>query len=237
MISNDDFPITLILEKDFHQCQSDFRDMAQTRQLDKSLLLSFGEFSGRVGITKQLIDRVPMFQEKTEKIKSIPATKQKLIYTINYLAKFVSCVFVNDPSHELRHLEVEKTSEALVNCLNQFFSECQNTKHIFEKSIEQLTVDEVGIFKEECVLGTSVGLEVLGRLIHCTYSPESNYFNINKISQLAQLNWSREDLLWRDNIVRLDPKPKDPNKPYKISFGVSSIASAVTIVKTRLEWI
>lgn len=37
LVSHDDFPITLVLEGDFHQCQADFRDMAQSRQLDKSL--------------------------------------------------------------------------------------------------------------------------------------------------------------------------------------------------------
>ena len=49
-------PITLVLEGNFNQCQTDFRDMAQARQLDKSLLLSFGEFEGRVGITKALLE-------------------------------------------------------------------------------------------------------------------------------------------------------------------------------------
>ena len=236
LVSYDDFPITLILEADKRQCQTDFRDMAQTRQLDKSLLLSFGEFSGRVGITKEIIEKVPMFRGKTEKIKSTPATKQKLIYTTNYIAKFVSCVFADDPSNELQKLEVNETSEALANCLNQFFSECQNTKHIFDKTNEELTIDEVSTFKEDCILGTSVGLEILGRLLYCTYSPDSNYFHGIKISQLAQLEWLRENDLWKDNIVRLDPKPKNPHKPYKIAFGASSIATAVKIVKIRLGW-
>lgn len=238
LIGDDDFPITLVLEGDFHQCQTDFKDMAQTRQLDKSLLLSFGEFYGRVGITKKLIEQVPMFQGKTEKIKSTPATKQKLIYTINYIARFVSCVFADDPINELQNFEVNETSEALVNCLNQFFSECQNTRDIFDKNVEELTIDEVSAFKEECLLGISVGLEVLGRLLYCTYAPDSNHFNEGKVLQLAQqIDWSREADLWRDNIVRLDPKPRNPDKPYKIAFGANGIATAAKIVKMRLGWI
>lgn len=236
LVSYDDFPLTLILEADKRQCQTDFRDMAQTRQLDKSLLLSFGEFSGRVGITKEIIELVPMFRGKTEKIKSTPATKQKLIYTTNYIAKFVSCVFADDPSNELQKLEVNETSEALANCLNQFFSECQNTKHIFEKSNEELTIDEVSTFKEDCILGTSVGLEVLGKLLYCIYSPDSNSFHGIQISQLAQLEWLRQNDLWKDNIVRIDSNPKNSAKPYKISFGASGIATAVKIVKIRLGW-
>ena len=236
LIADDDFPITLVLEDDFQQCQADFRDMAQTRQLDKSLLLSFGEFSGRVGITKQLIEQVPMFYGKTEKIKASPSTKDKLIYTTNYIARFVSCVFADNPSNELKNYDVDKTSEALANCLNQFFSECNNTQDIFDKSAEELTVDAVGGFKEDCLLGVSVGLEILGRLLYCTYAPDNNYFNEVKISQLAQIDWSRKNPLWKDNVVRIDSKPKNPDKPYKLATATNAVTNAVKMVKIRLEW-
>ena len=237
IIADNDFPITLVLEGDFRQCQIDFRDMAQTKQLDKSLLLSFGEFSGKVGITKNLIEQVPMFHGKTEKIKASPSTKNKLIYTTNYLAKFVSLVFADNPSNELQDYDVDETSEALASCLNQFFAQCSNTQYIYDKNVEQLTVDDVKVFKEECLLGVSVGLDVLGRLLYCTYSPESNYFNEEKVLQLAQLDWSRENPLWKDNVVRIDSKPKNPDKPYKISFGAGPVATAVKIVKMTLGWI
>lgn len=235
LISHDDFPITLILEADKRQCQTDFRDMAQTRQLDKSLLLSFGEYSGRVGITKELISRVSMFQHKTEKIKASPATKQKLIYTTNYIAKFVSCVFANDPTDELKKCDVAAVSTSLCECLNQFFLECNNTRYIVEKG-DNLTIEDVSTFKDECLLGVSAGLEILGRLLFHTYAQADNYFNETKISQLAQINWSRENELWRDSIVRIDPKPKNPAKPYKVSFGGSTITAAVSIVKMKLGW-
>ncbi|WP_375511978.1 DNA sulfur modification protein DndB [uncultured Nostoc sp.] len=237
LISDDDFAITLVLEGDFQQCQADFRDMAQTKQLDKSLLLSFGEFSGRVGITKELIKRVPMFLDKTEKIKSSPATKQKLIYTTNFIARFVSCVFTNDPSNQLRDYDVYQASDALVICLNRFLSECSNTEYIADTTVEELTIDEVAAFKEDCILGVSVGLEVLGRLLHYIYDSENNFFNEEKVLQLAQLDWSRENQLWKDNVVRIDPKPKNPDKPYKLSTAANAVTDAVKIVKVRLEWI
>lgn len=236
LISNDDFPITLVLEGDFHQCQADFKDMAQTRQLDKSLLLSFGEVEGQVGITKILQDKVSMFYNKTEKISSSPSKQKKLIYTTNYLARFVSCVFAGDPSDDLQDYDVEETSEALAICLNQFFSECNNTQYISSKPSDQLTIDNVVAFKEDCLLGVSAGLEVLGRLLYYTYSQNSNYFNQNKVSQLAQINWLREDLIWRDNLIRIDPKPKNPNKPYKLYTSANAVTDAVKMVKEKLEW-
>lgn len=237
LIGDDDFPITLVLEGDFHQCQTDFKDMAQTRQLDKSLLLSFGEFEGRVGITKNIVERVPMFQGKTEKIKSSPATKNKLIYTTNYIARAVSCAFAEDPDNELLSYDVDKSSEALVTSLNYFFSECSHAQHIFNTRVEELTIDQVSAFKEECLLGVSVGLEILGRLLHYIYNKYTNNFETEKVLQLAQLDWSRQSHIWQDNVVLIDPKPKNTTKPYKISAGANNVRIAVSIAKGHLGWI
>ncbi|MDB9516065.1 DNA sulfur modification protein DndB [Roseofilum reptotaenium CS-1145] len=237
LIGDDDFPITLILEPDFKQCQTDFRDMAQTRQLHKSLLLSFGEFEGRIGITKSIIESVPMFSNKTENIKASPATNKKLIYTINYLVKFVSCAFTDDANKELRGYDVERSSNSLIACCNNFFSNCRNTREIFEKDIRDLTTEDVGKFKENCVLGRSVGLEVLGRLLHYTYDRENNIFDENNVLKLSQLDWSTGSSLWNGSIVKVDPNPKNPTKPYKISASMNLVKIAVNEVKEQLGWL
>lgn len=237
LVADNDFPITLVLEADFNQCQTDFRDMAQTKSLDKSLLLSFGEFEGRVGITKHLVDRVPMFKGKTEKIKGTPSTKKKLIYTPNYIAKAISCAFADDPQKELRDIDVDQASDALLTCFNQFFSECNYTRSIFETPAEDLTEKQVGDFKEDCLLGRSVGLEILGRLLHLTYDQDGSFFSPEKVSQIAQLNWSREGHIWQGNVVLIKPNPKNPARPYKITTGVNAINIAVSKAKVELGWI
>lgn len=236
LIGDDDFPITLVLEGDFHQCQTDFRDMAQTRQLDKSLLLSFGEFEGRIGITKNLVEQVAMFQGKTEKIKASPATKNKLIYTTNYIARSVSCAFSENPDDKLQKCDVIKSSQALINCLNQLFAECQQTQQIFSTKVEDLTIEQVDIFKQECLLGISVGLEIMGRLLYCTYDLENYSFDPAKVSQIAQLDWSRESHLWKDSVVRVDPSVTNPAKKYKISAVGSAVRIAVSMAKAQLCW-
>lgn len=236
LIADNDFPITLVLERSFNQCQTDFRDMAQTRQLDKSLLVSFGEFSGRIGITKRLVESVLMFKEKTEKIKASPANKQKLIYTMNYIVRFVSCVFTDNPSDELSDYDVEVASEQLSSCLNQFFEECPYTQSIATTPKDNLTIDEVASFKDNCLLGVSLGLEILGRLLYATYDQYSHTFDLEKVSELANLDWSRESELWRGNVITLDPNPKKPDNPYKISFSSTHIKIAVNMAKARLGW-
>ncbi|MBD2487717.1 DNA sulfur modification protein DndB [Aulosira sp. FACHB-615] len=229
LVGRDQFAITLILEGNQRQCQTDFRDMAQTKQLDNSLLLSFGEFEGRVGITKNLIEEVQMFQEKTNKIGK--NAKQKLIYTTNFIARFVSCVFAENTTDELKGYDVKQSSEALIVCLNRFFSECNDTKLIAETPVDKLTLHQVGAFRESCLLGVSAGLEVLGRLLYSTYDKERNYFDTQKVSEIAKLDWSRRNSIWANNIVR-----KSGNSDYEVQNRPTAIIDAVKVVKMQLGW-
>lgn len=234
LIAPNQFAITLILEGNQRQCQTDFRDMAQTKQLDNSLLLSFGEFEGRVGITKNLIEQVRMFQDKTNKIGRNAPTKQRLIYTTNFIARFVSCIFADEPNNDLQGLNVEQLSEALAECLNHFFSECADTKDVSETKHEKLTVSQVAAFKEYSLLGVSVGLEVLGRLLHLTYDQHRNYFDVHKVSELAQLDWSRKNNLWENNVIRRSSN--SDTKAYEVVNKPNPILDAVKAVKSTLGW-
>jgi DNA sulfur modification protein DndB len=235
LISEDSFPITLVLEEDRRQCQTDFRDMAQTLPLPKPLLVSYGAL-GRDGITQHLVERVPMFQGKTQLVKPSPGSNTKFIYTSNYIAKAVSCAFANDPNDELLNSDSEVLAEILTECLTQFFSHCLDTKWIFEKTVNELTVEEVNTFKEECLLGVSVGLEILGRLLYYTYDSNNHCFDEVMVSKLAKLDWSRESNLWNGNVVSKDPNPKDPTKPYKITASGSAVNMAIKAAKLKLGW-
>lgn len=237
LIGDNDFPITLVLEEDFNQCQTDFRDMAQSRQLDQSLLVSFGEFEGRVGITKQLIEQVNMFKGKTEKIKKSPASKHKLIYTSNYIANAVGWAFENDKQATLEEYEVEAATNELAKTFNQFFNECSQTQYIANQDLDNLTVEAIEQFKGESLLGLAVGLEILGRLLYYTYEQQYQSFNSEKVSQLAQLDWSRDSHLWQNNVITIDLNPKNPAKPYKISFGANNVRIAIDAALAQLGWI
>jgi DNA sulfur modification protein DndB len=238
LLKNESFPITLILEDDFKQCQLDFRDLAQAKPIEKSLSLSFSEYSGRDGIANKLIEEVTMFRGKTNRLDKSPRKKDKLIYTTNYIARAVSCAFVDNPEDELENFEeneqIEKMFNSLANSFNVFFSKCNHTRHICDTSIEKLTVEEVTKFKEECLLGVSLGLEILGRLLYCTFEQKSNSFNSEKILLLAQLDWSRANSLWHNNVVRKETENGKATLP--LSWGASAIADAVESAKNQLRW-
>ncbi|MBD2300108.1 DNA sulfur modification protein DndB [Nostoc sp. FACHB-190] len=237
LISDDDFPITLVLEDDADQCRKDFGDMAQTKQLGKALLLSFSVIEGRAGITKKLVKEVKMFSNKTDKIQDSPRIQKKFIYTNNYIARAVSCAFTNTPDSELQDNDVEISSNALANCLNKFFYECKDTTYIAETNINVITPVELKRFKDECLLGVSVGLEVLGRLLYLTYNKDHNYFDEAKVSQLAQIGWTKDNPLWENNLIRIDPNPKNLSKRYKLSTGANAVIDAVRTVRNKLGWV
>jgi len=233
LISNDSFAITLVFEDDLRQCQTDFRDMAQTKTLPPALLVSYGGL-GRDGIAQVLVDKSPMFKNKTQKVKASPGSGSKYIYTSNFVAKAVGCAFTNNPNNELLKFEVDESAELLNRYFNIFFSECSYTKQVFLQ--EELKPDEATKFKDTCLLGMSVGLEILGRLMNSCYDKQSNSFEESKIIELTKINWSRESEVWRNNVVRVDQNPKDPNKTFKISASATSVSIAVKQAKEKLAW-
>ena len=96
---------------------------------------------------------------------------------MSFLSRFVSCVFADNTKHDLKGYDVDKLSKSLIHCLNRFFSECKDTRGISETQIDKLTVHQVAAFQESCLLGVSVGIEVLGRLLYITYDKDNNYFD------------------------------------------------------------
>jgi DNA sulfur modification protein DndB len=233
LISNNSFPITVVLEGSFKQCQTDFLDLAQAKQVNPTFLSSFND-SARHQITEKIIEKVCIFKNKTDKFNKAPSRNDKLIYTTKYIATSVSCSFADNPNDELEDYDVEKAADSLAKCLNNFFSECIQTQYIYETNVEKLTIDEVVEFKNNCLLAVSVGVEILGRLLYCTYEPENIFFNSNKVSQLAKLDWSRESRLWQNNVVRVNSTQKKQTK--KITWGASAVADAVKAVKAELGW-
>ena len=128
-------------------------------------------------------------------------------------------------------------SEQLASCLNQFFEECPATEYIAQTPKEELTIEEIDNFKDKYILGVSMGLEILGRLLHLTYDQYSHTFDLEKVSELAAIDWSRESELWQGNVITIDPNPKKPNNPYKISYTASNVRIAMNAVKEHLGWI
>jgi len=226
LVSNEQIPLTLILDSDIKQAAVDFRDMQQQIALAPALLVGFSS-EGRDGIARAIVSKVPLFHY-TEIAKATPGTGSKNIYTINYIAGLVGCAISSNPNAELLEYDtqelVEEESDKLSNWLNRFFSCCPYTAPLVANF--ELTAADVASFRSSSILGISVGLEILGHLIHrSSATPE----------QLAtQIDWSRTSTIWRDLIVTRNAEPGKHKVKAASAASASQVADqAISLLKTK----
>lgn len=187
-LSNEQIPLTLVLDSSVKQAALDFRDMQEQIVLPRAMLVGFS-WEGRNGIAHALVKKVPLFRY-TAMDKAVPGSGTKNIYTLSYIASFISSAIAGSPVSELLEYDtqelIENAATNLSDKLNRFFSCCPCTMSLVNK--EELAVADVASFKSNSILALGVGLEVLGHLIHSRCStPE----------QLAtQIDWSRTSDLW-----------------------------------------
>ncbi len=215
LISNEQIPLTLIIDKNVEQAARDFQDMAQGISLPRAMLVGFG-WEGRNGIAQSLVKKVSIFSY-TAMDKAVPGTGTKNIYTISYIAQLVGSAIAGSPEAELLEYDtqelVEKVAEDLSDKLNRFFSCCPCTASLVAK--EELTAADVASFKNNSILALNVGLEILGHLIHS---------RIRTPEQLAtQIDWSRTSDWWKDLII--------PSNTNKLKVHVKRTASASQIAE------
>ncbi|MBP0033035.1 MAG: DNA sulfur modification protein DndB [Roseofilum sp. Belize BBD 4] len=249
LIKDATFPINLILEAELEQCQTDFCDMAQTLAIPQSLLVAYSGF-GKDAIARFVVDHVDMFYEKTQKIKSTPGSKTGYIYTINYVAKLVSCAFAGHPTNKLSevntHNLVKQDGQELSDCLNSFFifysqtaefpgnsREWQKTARLAGEIIgkEKLYWKDAEKFRESCILGISAGLEILGNILHYIRQ-KYDCFDEEMVKQIAQnIDWSKQGPCWKDTVIVPDGKGGS-----KISAGRGSVTTAFQNCLQQLGW-
>ncbi len=251
LIKDSTFPINLVLEGEFEQCQTDFCDMAQTLAMPQSLLVAYSGF-GKDAIARFVVENVNIFHEKTQKIKSTPGSKTGYIYTINYVAKLVSCSFAGHPTDKLSQVNkrnlVKQYGQELSDCLNSFFLLYSQTAEFPEKSQnwkktarltgeilskDQLYWKDAAKFRESSILGISAGLEILGNVLYYIRQyNDNNYFDEEMVKQIAQdIDWSKQGPCWKDTVIIPDGKGGT-----KISAGRGSVKTALQKCLQQLDW-
>ncbi|MDJ1181941.1 DNA sulfur modification protein DndB [Roseofilum sp. BLCC_M143] len=249
LIADATFPINLVIEAELEQCQTDFCDMAQTLSIPQSLLVAYSGF-GKDAIARFVVDRVDMFYEKTQKIKATPGSRTGHIYTINYIAQLVSCAFGGRSTNKLSEVNtrnlVEEYGQELTECLNLFFLLYAETSQFPERSRdwqrtarltgeiagkEKLYWKDATKFRESCILGVSVGLQILGNLLYYIRQKHDS-FDEEMVKEIAQsIDWSKQGSCWKDTVVVSDGKGGS-----KISAGRGSVTTAVQKCLQQLDW-
>lgn len=201
LVADEQIPLSLVLNEDVKQADMDFRDMAQTVPLPPALLVAFAS-EGRDAVAQAVAQKVHLFRNNTQWLKAYPGTGSRYAYTLNYIAQMVGCAVSGDPNNNLPDFDspahIEGIADQLSDVLNLFFDRCPATAT--RAKSENMTAAEVADFRDNSILGLSIGLEVLGCLI---YQCSKNVINIEQIA--TQIDWSR-DSDWWSGIVSSDNK-------------------------------
>jgi len=121
---------------------------------------------------------------------------------------------------------VEAEADKLSSWLSRFFSCCPCTAPLVAKA--ELTIADVASFKSSSILGISVGLEILGYLIHrSAATPE----------QLAtQLDWSKTGAIWKDLMATRNAATGKHKVKAASAASASQVADqAISFLKTKAE--
>jgi DNA sulfur modification protein DndB len=226
LIADEQIPLTLVLDSDVKQADVGFRDMAQALPLPPALLVAFGA-EGRDAIAQKVAQKVHLFRNSTQWFKVSPGSGSKYIYTLNYIAQLVGCAIKGEYDAQLNEYDtpekVEGVATELSGVLNNFFSSCPITAPLVE--LEDISPTQAAQLRNDSILGLSIGLEILGHIIHRCLKPFQLSDTIT-VKQLAtQIDWSRNGDWWSEIV---SPKGDGGSLKLRAAGGPSSaLASQV----------
>ena len=225
LIADEQICLTLVLDSDARQADLDFGDMAQTMPLPSALLVAFGAV-GRDAIAQRVAQKVNLFLNNTHWFKASPGTGSSHAYTLNYIAQMVGCAVNGDPYDELKDFDtsekVEGIADQLSEILNYFFSICPVTAPLVKS--QKLSATVVAEFRNNSILGLSIGLEILGLLIHQCLK---HTINIEQIATM--IDWSRNGDWWSEII-----SPKNNGGRLKLRSASGHSSALASLVAYRV---
>jgi len=121
---------------------------------------------------------------------------------------------------------VEAEADKLSSWLSRFFSCCPCTASLVAKA--ELTIADVASFKSNSILGISVGLEILGHLIHrSSATPE----------QLAtHIDWSKTAAIWQNLMATRSTATGKHKVKAASAASASQVANqAMSFLQTKAE--
>lgn len=210
--------VTLIEEMDLQRIHQDFYDAAQTKKLEPSLLVEYDGRSEGNALVRKLIDQVPLFAERTERLSNTIGKNSLMLYSTNQIKQGLFHLILG---------EVKGKNAAVLERINQkigpaygpwercaiaFFARMTALNPAWQAVLQSplgdgRVSDPVPEMRSQYVHFAAGGLNVLCAVGHAilmleetisdTFTPQQEA----QLAQLAQLDWSREGDLWQGHLV------------------------------------
>ena len=200
------------------QVQQDFADCSKTKVLPPSLIAAYDRRNPANGIVLDLIDAVPLFNDKIDSTSKTLSKNSNMLFLVNHIRQYVKELLVGDWAmsnavfDKKATTQIEgRTSEHYKASLTRFIDlTLEFTKVIspwqelenLQRGPERMKIAEKR--NEGWISMNAIGLILLGRIGHVIIRDD---LSVEKeqlvLSKLSELDMDRNSDFWKDNIIHV----------------------------------
>jgi DNA sulfur modification protein DndB len=248
-LMKDAIGITLIEEMDLERIHQDFYDAAQTKKLEPGLLVEYDGRSMGNQLAREICSTVPLFQHRTERLGNIGKNSLKL-FTTNQVKEACFHLILGEVSGkkagviERVNQQITPVYEAWVQCIQAFFDAM--TMHNPQWNVIAARSPETGHVVDpapeyrtkylHCIGGglnvmCAVGHMILAKqeTLSAEFTSEQEYL----LTQLATLDWSRDNALWYGGIVSTSGTATPHRSNLKLAIAKVKEEMGLTLTKSE----
>lgn len=226
-LRKDGFPVKIVQEEVMDKVHQDFADCAKVRPIAASLITTFETRDAIRVFTKEVCERVSLFDKRVEKVSNSVGKTSSKLYTINHVKLACEELLIGDSTgqdrkksklcaEELANGKFEKWLERVVKFFNLFAQANPQWKEVLNlDSSSKYGNSTLKKMKEEFLIFNGTTLAIIGKAGHeILKDPQLLEENVRA---LANLDWHRKvenkdglglvvNPLWFGNILIADGK-------------------------------
>ncbi|MQY18080.1 hypothetical protein NRB20_11490 [Nocardia sp. RB20] len=225
---DDSLAVLIVVEDELKRIHQDFADAAQTKQIPASLLAVYNTREPVNGVLADLVDRTQLFRGRIDATsKTLPKASQS-VFLLNQVRQFVKELLFADYAlsedsvarHSAQQLADESAREEFVTdavtLIDSLSEHMDPWREICALPITGGPANQVTSFREQYLNMTATGLVVIGRVAYEIRKSPDPVWRKEMYRRLAtQVDWRRNALIWRGNVMTADGKLSTTRVPVR----------------------
>jgi DNA sulfur modification protein DndB len=205
-LANDAVSVTIVVEPELAQVHQDFADCAQSKPIPPSLLTVYDAQDVLSGLTLRVVDAVPFFQGRLEKVGKTVSKRSNYLYTINHVRMSIGAALTGDASSSTPALRAQVNAVLPTGSENQewfgrlkwFYNsltdELPEWGIVRDANSSNETIPEFADFRTKYLHFGGTGLTIIGGAGHVILGLDDASEREAKMKALAhEVDWRRVD--------------------------------------------
>lgn len=222
-LRNDSVTVLVVQEDDIDQIHQDFADCAKNKPIPPALLAAFDVSNVLAKLTREISRNLVIFDGRIDKISKSLGKDPKFMLTMNQLKIGIAEFLYGSSRKQVIDSRSNQSKDEFLQMLEKtklFYTEFATNNEVWKMLLQpasQTVNFDFYALRQERIDFNTVGFQIISRVGHkIFFGQEFNEAQRNLLIQtLASLDYSRESVLWQNNVVT-DDEDKDGNPIKKI---------------------